>query len=646
MKLILRILFLLLFSHFTCVYAGLHLPKLISDGMILQRNTNVKIWGWADKGESVSVHFKNENYQTTANESGEWEIQLKKYSAGGPHDMKILSSDTIILENILIGDVWICSGQSNMNYKLSGAKAIYQNEIKESANTEIRSFKVPEVFNFIAPQKNIDSGKWIEANPETVLDFSAVAYFFAAELYKKYHVPIGLIHSSKSGSPAQAWISKKAIKKFPNYYEEAIKYKDHSLIEKIMMEEKLREEKWYNTLNSNDKGYKSSGSWFNPNTDTSDWDNVKIPGNIAHETDKNCKGVFWFKKEVNIPTDWIGKEAILKMGRLVNSDSVYINGVFVGATGHQWSSRSYNIPSDLLIAGENTVLLRLVNHSGNGGFTEGYPYELKMNNQIIDISGEWKYKWGAKMVELPVPTQFSWKASGLYNGMIAPITNYKIKGAIWYQGEGNTSKPKEYESLFPCLINNWRENWNQGDFPFLFVQLANYMNPTDKPEPSNWAMLRDAQRKTLTLPNTGMAVAIDIGVAHDVHPMNKKDVGYRLALEAMRVAYNDNTVVSAGPLYKLMKIKGNKIIISFETFGSELKIREGIKLKYFSIAGADKKFHWAEAKIKNNKIVVSHPAIDNPVAVRFAWANNPESANLVNSEGLPATPFRTDNWEK
>lgn len=646
MKFYIRVLCFLLFFHSTFVHGKVQLPKLISDGMILQRNSKVKIWGWADKDERVSVHFINENYQTTANEKGEWAIHLKEHSAGGPHTMKIISGDTIFVENILIGDIWICSGQSNMNYKLSGAKSIYEKEISHSANPEIRSFTVPEVFNFTAPQKRIEGGKWIEANPKTVLNFSAVAYFFAAELYKKYQIPIGLIHSSKSGSPAQAWISKNAIKQFPPYYNEAIKYEDHSLIEKIMNEEKLREKKWYNTLNINDKGYKSSGSWFNPNTDTSNWDIMEIPGDIARGTADNCNGVFWFKKEVNIPSECLGKEAIFKMGRLVNSDSVYINGVFVGATGHQWSSRNYDIPSDLLIAGKNTIVLRLVNHSGSGGFTEGYPYQLKMDNQIIEISGEWKYKLGAKMEELPGPTQFSWKATGLYNGMIAPLTNYKIKGTIWYQGEGNASKPKEYESLFPCMINDWRDNWNQGDFPFLFVQLANYMKPTDKPGPSNWAMLRDAQRKTLALPNTGMAVAIDIGVAHDVHPMNKKDVGYRLALEAMRVAYNNNKVVSAGPLYKSMRIDGNKIILSFETFGSELKIREGTKLKYFAIAGADKNFRWAEAKMKNNKIVVSHPAIDDPVAVRYAWANNPETANLVNSEGLPASPFRTDSWGK
>lgn len=643
MGLIVLILFLV---SAISVHAHVRLPKLISDGMVLQRNSEVKIWGWAEKNENITIHFINIEYQTFADELGEWIVKLKDLSAGGPHKMTIKGSNTVVVDNILIGDVWVCSGQSNMNYKLGNAKSIYEKEIAQADNPNIRCFTVPEVFNFTAPQKEIESGNWITTTPETVLKYSAVSYFFAAELYDKYQVPIGLIHSSKSGSPAQAWISKEAIKKFPHYYDEAVKYEDPSLIDKIISEEKLREDTWYKTANSSDEGYKSPGTWFNPATNTSDWESMNIPGYIAREPIGNTKGVFWFRKLVQIPESMIGKDAVFKMGNIVNSDSVYINGIFIGTTGHQWASRSYSIPVNLLKAGANTIVMRLVNHNGYGGFLEGYPYQIVSGEQTVNISGEWKYRLGAKMESLPGQTQFNWKATGLFNGMISPLTNFTMKGVIWYQGEGNAGKAKEYESLFPCLIRNWRENWHQGDFPFLFVQLANYMKPTDKPSSSNWAILRESQRKTLDLPNTGMAVAIDVGVAHDVHPMNKKDIGYRLALEAQRVAYGNNKVVSAGPLYKSMKIKGDKIIISFETYGSKLKIKDEKELQYFSIASSDKKFVWAQAKISKNKIVVSNAKISNPVAVRYAWANNPESANLSNEEGLPASPFRTDNWEK
>jgi sialate O-acetylesterase len=505
---------------------------------------------------------------------------------------------------------------------------------------------VPETYNFIEPQKDINGGKWIEATTETVLDFSAVSYFFAAELYSKYQVPIGLIHSSKSGSPAQAWISKEAIKEFPHYYKEAITYEDQTLIEKTQEEERIGEESWFQMTNASDEGYKSPGTWYDPGTNTSDWKRMAIPGYIPGEPMGNTHGVYWFKKEIQIPADVAGEKLFLKMGRMVNADSVYINGTFVGTTSLQWSPRDYEIPDDLLKEGVNTIVLRLVNHNGKGGFLDGYPYQIVSGDQAVDLSGEWEYHLGTQMDYLPSRTQFTWKATGLYNGMISPLTNFTIKGIIWYQGEGNAGKPREYESLFPCMIKNWRENWQQGDFPFLFVQLANFMEPTEKPTASNWAMLRDAQRKTLSVPHTGMAVAIDIGVAHDVHPMNKKDVGYRLALEAQRVAYSDKTIVSAGPLYRSMKIKGNKIVLSFEHSGSGLEIRDEEKLHYFAIAGADQKFVWAQAKIDQDKIIVWHPDISDPVAVRYAWANNPETANLVNSEDLPASPFRTDDWEK
>jgi sialate O-acetylesterase len=626
--------------------ATVRLPQLISSGMILQREADVMIWGWADKNEAISLNFLNQDYQTKANARGEWKVQLKNLPPGGPHTMTIKGHNTLVIEDILIGDIWVCSGQSNMNYRLRGARSIYEKEIAEASNPWIRSFTVPETYNFIAPQEDMNNGEWIEATSETVLDFSAVSYFFAVELYKKYQIPIGLIHSSKSGSPAQAWISKEAIRAFPHYYKEAITYEDQKLIENTREEERIREESWFLLANASDKGLQSPETWYDPSTDISAWGSMAIPGHITLEPKDNVHGVFWFRKEIQIPADMVGREALLKMGRLVNSDSVYINGTFVGATGHQWSPRNYEIPAGLLKEGANTIVIRLINHNGKGGFLEGYPYQIRSGENTVELAGEWKYKPGAKMDVLPNRTQFSWKATGLYNGMISPLTNYSIKGVIWYQGEGNTGKPLEYESLFPCMIKNWRESWRQGDFPFLYVQLANFMEPTENPASSNWAMLRDAQRKTLSVAKTGMAVSIDIGEAHDVHPMNKKDVGYRLALEAQRVAYNDETVVSAGPLYKSTEFKGNKMVVSFELFGSSLKIRKGEKLNYFAIAGADQNFLWAQAKIDNNKIIVWHPDIPEPVAVRYAWANNPETANLVNSENLPASPFRTDDWEK
>jgi sialate O-acetylesterase len=336
-----------------------------------------------------------------------------------------------------------------------------------------------------------------------------------------------------------------------------------------------------------------------------------------------------------------GQQAKLILGRIVDADSVFVNGVFVGTTGYQYPPRRYDIPSNVLKEGGNTVVVRVISTIGKGGFVLDKPYELVSGGQTIDLKGDWQYRLGATMDPLASQTFVRWKPVGLYNAMISPLLNYSIKGAIWYQGESNAERPLEYRELFSALICDWRKKWSQGDFPFLFVQLPNFMERIEQPSESNWALLREAQLKTLSLPQTGMAVTIDIGEWNDVHPLNKKDVGKRLALAAQRVAYGDDTIVYSGPIYHSMKIEGNKIVVTFTNTGSGLVAGSG-ELKYFAIAGIDRRFVWAKAKIENNRVVVWSEEVPNPVAVRYAWADNPEGANLYNAEGLPASPFRTD----
>ena len=338
----------------------------------------------------------------------------------------------------------------------------------------------------------------------------------------------------------------------------------------------------------------------------------------------------------------IDKPARLLLGRVVDSDRTYVNDKFVGSVSYQYPPRKYDLPENLLKAGKNTIVVRVINNVGRGGFLLDKPYQLIAGNRTIDLKGPWQYKLAATMEPLPGKTFIEWQPLGLYNGMIAPLLNYTIKGVIWYQGESNTARPHEYQKLFPALIADWRRQWNQGDFPFLYVQLANYMQAKDQPSESNWAELREAQLKTLSVPDTAMAVAIDIGEWNDVHPLDKEDVGKRLALGAQKVAYGDDTVVYSGPIYQSMEIEGNRITLAFTHVGSGL-IAKGGKLKEFAIAGADKKFVWATAKIEGDKVIVRNDDIPNPVAVRYAWADNPEGANLYNKEGLPASPFRTDN---
>jgi len=633
--------YILMFSQ--TAFCIVRLPLLVSDGMVLQRDTNILIWGWADADEKITLSFNGKTHNTTADSDGKWKVMLSTSEAGGPYDMEINAVNQITLKNILIGDVWICSGQSNMDLPMARVKDRYIDVIANSDNPSIRRFFVSKRYDFNTPQEDLQSGCWESANPESILRFTATGYFFAKALYEKYKVPIGLIHASVGGSPAQAWISEDALKAFPEHLETAAKFKDSTYLNQIISKDKTISDQWYNRLQQLDKGMATGEkAWFDTTYEASNWATMDIPGYWADEDLGPVNGVVWFRKEIDVPASMTGKPARLLLGRIVDSDSTYVNGKFVGSVSYQYPPRKYDIPADLLKPGKNIITIRIVNNIGRGGFIPDKPYQLSAEDQTIDLKGQWQYKLGATMEPLQSKTFIEWQPLGLYNGMIAPLRNYKIKGVIWYQGESNTGNPCEYQKLFPALIADWRQKWNQGDFPFLYVQLANFMQVNDQPSESNWAELRQAQLKTLAIPNTAMAVTIDIGEWNDIHPLNKQDVGRRLALAARKVAYGDNQVVYSGPIYKSMKIDKNKIILTFSNTDGGLVAKGGGELEYFAIAGEDKKFVWAKAKIEGNKVIVWNDNITHPAAVRYAWADNPEGANLYNKEGLPASPFETD----
>ena len=641
--------FLLLISFLFFVLSSVsqvRLPKLISDGMILQRDARLKIWGWASPGEKISVRFINKTYQAATNSNGEWNLMLPELKAGGPYEMQITGSNEIIIRDILVGDVWVCSGQSNMEYAMRSSGALYASDIANSANQYIRQFAVPRRYNFNTAFNDLAGGSWQTANPETVLRFSAVAYFFAKNLYDRYKIPIGIINATLGGSRTESWMSEDALKPFSNLYEDARKYKDSTLIARIESEDRARAAAWNKLAKQTDEGYKDpAGFWYQPGINTGDWNEMKLPDYWANGKLGPLNGVVWFRKEFDVPSSMTGVQGRLLFGRIVDADSVFINGNFVGAQGSQYSTRSYAIPPSLLKPGRNVIVARIVNSSGRGGFVPGKQYKIGAGKDTIDLSGSWQYRLGSKMDPLAGATTIMWKPTGLYNGMISPLLAFAIKGVIWYQGESNISRAVEQRTLFPALIKNWRDKWQQGNFPFLFVQLPNYNEPKSEPSESEWAMFRESQQRTLSQPKTGMAVSIDVGEFNDIHPQNKKDIGIRLALAAQHVAYGDRKIVYSGPLYQSMKVQGNKIILSFNNVGKGLVAKDGgTMLNYFAIAGEDKKFVWANAEIKNNKVIVWSDKISAPVAARYAWADDPEEANLYNAEGLPASPFRTDNF--
>lgn len=644
-KIILVILFLLTASTFSQV----RLPKLISDGMVLQRNTNVKIWGWASEGEKITVSFIDNTYNTTTNEKGEWEIILPKMEAGGPYVMKIDAGNSITINDILVGDVWICSGQSNMGFSLGSVSDLYKDEIDNMNNPFIRQFFTFPKPNFAEPEKDYSFGRWQHADSKSIRSLSAVGYFFAKNLYEKYKVPIGLINSSMGGSSAEAWISEESIKSFPIYYELLQRFKEPAYMERINKKDNERVAEWNKFIKLNDEGLSRrdglpknpSQTWFDPQLNTTDWGTIRVPGYWTDTKLGLMNGVVWYKKEINIPSDMIGKPGVIKLGRIFDCDTVFINGKFVGTTGSQYAPREYNIPEDLLKEGLNTIVVRDISYIRHGGFVPGKEYEISVGSKKINLEGDWKYKIG--VVAEPLEDRlFTGKIpTGLFNGGIAPLLNYQIKGVLWYQGESNTSRAFEHYDLFKLLIKDWRLNFQQGELPFLFVQLPNFVEVNIENTKYDWAYFRESQLKTLAIPNTGMAVTIDVGEYNDIHPRNKKDVGYRLALAAQKIAYKEKNIVHSGPIYKSMKIEGSKIILTFDNVGSGLIAKSHDILKCFEICGIDNEFYPAEAKIVNNTIVVSCDKVESPAAVRYAWANNPDGANLYNKEGLPATPFRT-----
>jgi sialate O-acetylesterase len=626
-------------------FGQVKVPRLISDGMVLQREIPIRVWGWASPGEKVTVKFGGETASGETDDRGKWQVVLSPKKAGGPFVMDINGINHIWLKNIMVGEVWVCSGQSNMELPMERVKEKYPEIIAHSENTAIRQFKVPQKYDFNTPHDNLPGAKWESASPETILSFSAVAYFFARELNEHYHVPVGLITAAVGGTPDEAWLSAEALRSFPEYAAEAGRYADSNYVNSVLAGDKKKDVDWYARVWQEDKGLHDEKLWYDPSYTPADWKTMEVPGYWADQGLGAVNGVVWYRKDIDVPTSMAGQPAKLLLGRIVDRDSVYVNGKFAGTIGYQHPPRRYELPAGVLQAGKNTIVVRVINSAGRGGFVPDKPYTLTAAGQTLDLKGQWSYKLGMTAEPLAPQTSIQYKPMGLYNGMIAPLTNYTIRGVIWYQGEANVSRAKEYQTSFPALITDWRRHWNQGVFPFLFVQLAGFGPLKDKPEESHIAELREAQRMALSLPKTGMAVAMDLGEWNDIHPLNKEDVAKRLALSAEHVAYDAGDMIWTGPLYHSMKIKGEKVHINFNEADRGLIVKGGGELQGFEVAGADNHFVPAKAAIEGkNVVIVWSEAVPHPVVVRYAWADNPKDANLYNRDilfhdGLPAPSF-------
>ncbi len=619
------------------VQAAVTLPKVFSDNMVLQRDKPLKIWGWADPQEAVTISFNGQQVKAKADKSGAWHTELKAMKYGGPYDMTVSGkSGKQTLKNILIGDVWLCSGQSNMEWMLKNTNDA-ENEIAEANYPKIRLFTVEKATAYQL-QDTLAGGTWQVCSPETVPDFSAVAYFFGRKLEQDLDIPIGLLHSSWGGTNVQTWISWDVISKKENYQNIDMK----KMQQKAAAGQVNRDQ--YQQSLQHDKGM--TEKWYAPQTKTQDWQDVTLPNEWGSTPIGNTDGIVWFRKTINITASQAEQSATLSLGPIDDEDVTFVNGQQVGSTQAYNILREYTLPAGLLKAGENTIVVKVTDNQGGGGII-GTPEQLfvKTGEKKIPLQGTWKFKPSVLASDFGIqdigPNS---SPSLLYNAMIAPFIDFAIKGVIWYQGESNAGQAYEYRTLFKDLISNWRNKWHD-DFPFLWVQLANFQQPLEQPAESDWAELREAQSMALDMPKTGQAVIIDLGEADDIHPRNKQDVGYRLALSALKVAY-DKDVVYSGPAYDTMKVAGNKVTLTFTNTGSGLMTKDKYSyVRGFAVAGKDHQFHWAQARLEGNKVVVSSDEVPNPVAVRYAWANNPDDASLYNKEGLPASPFRTDDWK-
>lgn len=621
--------------------AQLKLPAILSDNMVLQQETQAPVWGWANPGSTITVKAnwdEKASAETKADAQGRWQVKLETPKAGQSYELTIQSyGEQITIKNILIGEVWLCSGQSNMEMPIEGwfNQPIDNSEetIKNAANNQIRLFTVTKK-TALSPQVDVE-GSWELASPETVAKFSATAYFFGKELNKVLDVPVGLIHSSWGGTVAEAWTSEKALRELGDFNSELDKIDSiRPVLKEVIVADKLKAANWKKTVNQINESYAAA------DFDDSEWKNIDTPKVWEDAGYPNLDGIAWYRKTINIPAEWAGKDLVLELGPIDDLDITWFNGVEVGKSkeeGFHWAAdRTYTIPGNLVKAGKNAISIRVLDTGGNGGIY-GSPEQVKLSlkkgadQNIISLAGNWKF-----LVERRAPRPaYSENANTptvLYNAMIAPLVPYALRGAIWYQGESNVGRAEQYERLFPQMITNWRADWDQGDFPFYFAQIAPFGYPGDG---TASAQLRDAQRKSQKLDNTGMAVLLDIGSLATIHPSNKGEVGHRLALLALDKTY-DKSRTSSGPTVDKIKVKDNSLELHFDNLAGGL-VTTG-ELTAFEIAGADRKFVQAKAKLDGDTIVLTAAGVTNPVFVRYAFTDKAE-AQLFNKAGLPASSF-------
>ena len=623
-------------SACTADHVPLSTSLLFSDGAVLQRDVAIPVWGRATPRASVTVMLNDMELEGRADRDGNWRAEIPPQAAGGPHRIVISSGeDQIVVEDVLFGDVWVASGQSNMEWSVA-VSANADQEIAAANDPLIRHYKVPRTWAR-RPSPILAGGEWHPADSAHVGAFTAVGYYFARALRLSQDVPIGILNTSWGGSRIEAWMDPDALGLHPDSVA--------ALLESDSLGyAKLRERfaETYGASETEDAGLVDGVAiWADPDLDVSEWADIEVPGNWESADYAGLDGVAWYRTTFEIDEEAIAN-AMLQLGTVDDRDMTWVNGTLVGETNVYNQARSYPVGASILRAGTNTITVRVTDTGGQGGILGGEEQPtLEVSDTSIPLAGMWKFR--VSQFTLNENAGKNQLATVLYNKMIHPILSFPSSGFIWYQGESNAGNEEDatrYAEQFQSMITQWRTAWSNEAAPFLFVSLANFREALPEPAESHWATLRESQSEALALPGVGQAIIIDIGEADDIHPRNKQDVGLRLALAARHLAYGEELVYS-GPIYREHAIVGNEIHVSFDHVGAGL-VADGAAVGGFAIAGSEGQFVWADARIEGSAVIVSHDGLRDPTAVRYAWADNPDRANLYNADGLPAAPFRTD----
>ncbi|WP_329741359.1 sialate O-acetylesterase [Dyella sp. A6] len=628
--------------------SSLRMPLVFSSGAVLQRGQPLRVWGWAAPGDHVDVALDGSAATATVGKDGRWKAILPRHAAGGPYTLSVVDgAQRIDIPRVMVGDVWLCSGQSNMEFTVSEVRDAAA-EIARANDPDIRQFKVPRSAS-LQPQSQLAGGSWVDASPATVGKFSAVCWFFARDMQARTHVAQGLINSSWGGSSIQAWTD--AVTGHFDMPKLARELKAEAAVEDRRMAAARRQlARWPAALAADDAAVlpAETGTWSGwaaPGLDTADWARIPVPAYWETKGYYDMDGLAWYRTSFTLDAAQTAQGITLGLGEVDDSDRSYVNGHLVGATSEAWNKpRVYTVPARFLHAGRNVIAVR-VDDLGAGGGIHGSADALYV--QYADgtrhpLAGQWLFR--PQAVYLTRTDMREIKPAILYNAMIHPLLGYPLRGIIWYQGEANAlaHEARSYATRFKTLIRVWRKQWSRPRLPFIWVQLANFKAGEDTAQYSPWAELRAAQTSALALPETGQAITIDIGSTDTIHPTDKQDVGHRLALVARRLILGDK-VIDSGPVFRSMQVEGSSVRIHFATQGQALAVRGGgDRVGGFELAGADMHYKPAQARIVGHEVVVGSADVKHPVAVRYAWSEDPVDADLIGQNGLPAGPFRDE----